>query len=761
MASLAFSSQGTRLTMNSNFLSPGHRAGSFCIFVVLSVLGILFVFRDAVWNRCLLAPLDLAPSLFSKFKWMDPSATAVPKNHYIIDILDYELPRHYIGYEALKNGEFPWWDPYSHGGRPLVSEAHISFTDPLRLLLYKLLPFEAAYNSIRLVHSFLLGLAAYVLLTSLGRSPAATLFGALSFQFAGPYAIFFFPGHLEASFLYYPFLWVLWASWLNQPRWWKLAAATFCCAGVFASGNQQSHAYLPLFALCFSTGYAWNSLACWRSVLAVIALSGLGGALLAAPFLGPQIELFLLSKRELVSGSSLKFALAGPLSLTFFFPWSLGTFRTLDLSKIANQYSLGFVAYLGTGASFLAVVALLNGIRKRLVDPAVRTSLLLLVLYFGFICCTPLLKILYHRASGLALLGLVVCAAKGFDLVASPDSPIWCKTFLRRAAIALALIVTAINVFAFLVYPRLLPRVNAFVLERATTNVTMDQAPALRSFQVQNLPKEITIANPETLLALASAFSLLLFFSVKPLFRTVALPVLLLLNIVPLLLFAERFIVKSPMQLWHALLQGGPEQKRVLSAVGPFERFSETAPGRHEYVFPGVSCLYYRLHNLVGYSSFPLPVPLRAANQTYSSPERGLSQGVFSSPNPHKCVRFVWKTPNERTLEIKNETLNTLTLEIGSGAPGLLVRTDTYYPGWRARNVHAPENNPGIGNYAFEIPSSSTTLQLEYRPSFLRIYQVASGIALVVCCLAMTWKLICTAKSGGRKIKDSSPNSGR
>ena len=50
--------------MHSNFLSPRHRAGSFCIFVVLSVLGILFVYRDAVWNRSLLAPLEL----YSKFK---------------------------------------------------------------------------------------------------------------------------------------------------------------------------------------------------------------------------------------------------------------------------------------------------------------------------------------------------------------------------------------------------------------------------------------------------------------------------------------------------------------------------------------------------------------------------------------------------------------------------------------------------------------------------------------------------------------------
>ena len=728
--------------MNGRFLSPHHRAGSFCIFVVLSVLGILFVYRDAVWNSSLLAPLDLAPELFSKFKWIDPTAPGLPKNHYIIDIFDYELPRHYLGYQALNNGEFPWWDPYSHGGRPLVSEGHISFTDPLRLILYKLLPFEAAYNAIRLVHSFLLGLAAYVLLTYLGCSPAATLFGALSFQFAGPHVMFFFPAHLQASFLYYPFLWVLWASWLNQPRWWKLAAATLCCGGVFASGNQQSHAYLPLFGLCFSIGYAWNSLACWRSVLTVVAFSGFGGALLAAPFLGPQVELFLLCKREVFSGFSLKSALAGPLSLTFFFPWTLGTFRTLDLSKIVNEYGLGFIVYLGTGASVLAVVALLDGIRKRLVDPAVRTSLLLMALYFGFICCTPLLKILYSRASGLALLALLVCAAKGFDLIASPGPPTWCKTFLKRAAIALALIVTAINVLAFMVYPRVLPRVKAFVLERATTNLSFDHAPALRSFEIENLPKEITIANPETVLALASAFSLLLFFSVKPLFRTAALPVLLLLNIAPLLLFAERFIIKSPMQLWHALLQGGPEQNRVLSTVGPFERFTETAPGRHEYVFPGVTCLYYSVHNLVGYSSFPLPQPTRAANHTYSSPQRGLSHGVLSSPNPDKSVRFVWKTPNERAVEIKSETLNTLTLDIGPGPPGLLVRTDTYYPGWQVRNVRASESNSRIPNNAFEVPSSATTLHLEYRPSFLRIFQIASGITVVVCCLAITCELI-------------------
>ena len=42
-------------------------------FIILSCLGMLFVFRGAIWGDRILAPLDIAATLFNKYKWIDPT----------------------------------------------------------------------------------------------------------------------------------------------------------------------------------------------------------------------------------------------------------------------------------------------------------------------------------------------------------------------------------------------------------------------------------------------------------------------------------------------------------------------------------------------------------------------------------------------------------------------------------------------------------------------------------------------------------------
>ena len=61
-------------------------------FFLLEALVCLFVFRDAMWGKSLLAPVDIAPALFSKYRFVNPDTTGVPANHYIVDQLFYDLP---------------------------------------------------------------------------------------------------------------------------------------------------------------------------------------------------------------------------------------------------------------------------------------------------------------------------------------------------------------------------------------------------------------------------------------------------------------------------------------------------------------------------------------------------------------------------------------------------------------------------------------------------------------------------------------------
>src|ERR1051326_6393731 len=138
--------------------NSGKTGKGFLIFLVLSICATVFIYREALWGDRLLAPLDVGPTLFSKYRWMDPQASGVPKNHYILDMFDFELPRQLAAYQSLHLGEFPWWEPYSDGGHPLAAEAHNNLTDPFRLLLYHLFPFVLAFNWVLPLHSLFAGL---------------------------------------------------------------------------------------------------------------------------------------------------------------------------------------------------------------------------------------------------------------------------------------------------------------------------------------------------------------------------------------------------------------------------------------------------------------------------------------------------------------------------------------------------------------------------------------------------------------------------
>src|SRR5438874_261958 len=90
-------------------------------FLAAELLASWFMFRGALWGKQLLAPLDIAPAFFSKYRYIDPTSGGIPANHYIIDQLTYDLPIQATVYHAYRHGEVPWWDPYDYAGRPLLA----------------------------------------------------------------------------------------------------------------------------------------------------------------------------------------------------------------------------------------------------------------------------------------------------------------------------------------------------------------------------------------------------------------------------------------------------------------------------------------------------------------------------------------------------------------------------------------------------------------------------------------------------------------
>lgn len=723
------------------------------LFLCCSLGGMVIVFGASLWSDTVLSPLDIPPALYSKYQWLDESQGNVPRNHYLVDFFDHELPRQYTTHRAVQSGEFPWWDPYTDAGRPLAAEAHNSVTDPLRLVLYRYLPFVPAYNWTRLLHSLLLGTGAFLLLRHWGHRLGICLAMALAFQFSGTFALFQNPICLPASAAWYAWIWLAWSNYLNsQEKKWIGAAGLFFALSVMA-GNQQTHAFLAVFVACFALGNLWYDRQSWKPALTVSFFSSLFGCLIALPVLLPQIELYLLCERSPALAAFPKMKLlTGAASLTGLFPWALGTFRTLDASKLFGETGLGFCLFIGSTAF---VLALIGGVR--IFRRSGRTSqgcvALLLVLAYLTVCSTPLIAVFYTRLAGLCVLGLVVLAAEGTRdiLKGNISSDLKRTSWLSAFGILCALI--CCNVFAFLIYPRIQCRLESALLAREKDNVSFDIAPELRRFQVKNLAREISIFNFETIISGLGVAALLAgLYAGNGSSRRRWLSLALLLNLVPELSFAKRFTSHSPVDRLTALLVGGPEQRRVAATVTENLRLADIAPGRFDRLFPGATSHYYGVHSSGGYSSFPLPDLKTLWNQeghaelgvwvdaTYKSDQRGLEAGELEvAPLRATSSRFQWPNQQDRPVRIVSETLNTITVEVEKGPPGILWRTDRYYPGWR---LLSPNLETHVKQEAFltvEVPSDKQVLVFHYRPRWhtLSIFMASAALLLCLGCLVI------------------------
>jgi hypothetical protein len=702
------------------------------VFLLASLAVCGAVFRSALWGGTLLAPLDLIPAFCPHYRYLDPATDMLPANHYIIDQVAYDLPFQFSIYHAYRRGEMPWWDPYSFGGRPLLADAHCNAADPVRQLLYLTVPsFVLAYNWTLIVHSILTGLGLFCLLRWLGLKPVLAGGLALAGQCAGWTAIYFAHPWIQATFLYYPWLWIAWlGGGPSQPRIWRFVTPLLVCA-ILLAGNLQSHAYLPCFALAFCLSpVPWT----WRGAgdrIRSIAPGLVIGGMLASPILLPELELYRLNVRKIIVDQTYSFV-DGPLLLSNFYPWILGTFRSMNLRN-----SLGFQVYIGSIALGLAAFGAFVNLGDRPQWITARRLALAVLLGYLLIACTRLQLFLYLRISGLPAVALVVLAAFGTTRLV--EDPARYRRWWRPLAALVVLIPLVSYTVAWWIYPRWLePMATQMKQAQGASDWFAGLGMKLRLFQVQNYPHEITFGNPEVLCAWLGLILFTLWLA-KPNMRGPLLPLLLALNLLPPLLFVQRFIVRADVALWHGLVAGGEEQNKLIDLLRPRElRLQETAPSAFGGVFPRNFAHFYRIHALEGYSTLYPRIqggadPLLAADYHFISPELKPG-GILEVINPDGSARFSWLEGDRGPVRVTHETLNRLELQFPAGPAAALLRTDTFYPGWHAETSEGAPLKLAKERDAFtriEIPAGATTLRLTYEPRGLRLALALSALGLV------------------------------
>lgn len=727
------------------------------IFLILSLFVSAAVYRDAMWGGSLLAPLDIGPDLFSQYRFVDPKADGVPENHHIIDQFTYDLPLQHTIYKSYRNGEIPWWDPHTYGGRPLLADAHINGTDPIRLLCYALLPFELAYNWNYILRGLLTGLGMYLLLSYLGIKPLVATICALSYQFAGWFTLFFGHPWIQGSFVWYPYLWLAWISIDRRNVAKRCAIGGILCSFIFYAGNLQSHTYLPIFAATFLLSTIIVRKANIVPALTTCAMSGLVGALLAFPVLANQVEFFLLSVRPTTSSGPLLSILfdrlmRAPVALAGFYPWAFGSFKTFDASRIIGGGGVAYTLFFGTISFFFALNSLLWLRRNKGLHGCIVWQSIILVIVYLLIIASPLEAILYSRCAALAGMALTVLAGLGVQALINGTikAP---KRLTLSFTLLVVLIALGTSILAWTVFPHFKPIIEKKIVNASSENQSsyssFSDLTHMRQTQLDRFPSEVSLANPQAALGLASAiilgFALVGNFQNRK--REILIYSAMCLSLFSVIIFHNRFRPKHPIDLWNALISGGPAQKMAIEQTKGGLRLDETQTPLSHMIFPNSMASLYKVHAVYGYSAlqppsllnYPTKAPL-LSNSWKADFKYDHSSDIKLQPSDSSPSRFrLLEDGKAANVSILSETQNSIAIDASNiDVKQTIIRTDTYYPGWLITRDYT------ISKYEpfFSIIESNNNqkfvekdiIQLSYEPSLKPYFlpSMLSGLFLII-----------------------------
>jgi hypothetical protein len=108
------------------------------------------------------------------------------RGFYVSDLGVYHYPMKHVVREAVRSGEFPYWNRLYSGGAPLAANPAYELFYPPQWLVY-VLPFHVGVQFHILLHFAIAMMGMFLLLRRLGISIAAAAFGSIAFVFCGSY----------------------------------------------------------------------------------------------------------------------------------------------------------------------------------------------------------------------------------------------------------------------------------------------------------------------------------------------------------------------------------------------------------------------------------------------------------------------------------------------------------------------------------------------------------------------------------------------
>lgn len=699
------------------------------------------------------------------YPWKALHAEPQVRNLELFDVMAIFVPVDLLLDAGLREGRIPLWNPYIFCGHPVAASGQSGFFYPVRLALHAMLETPQARTVSMWLHMLLMGSGMYVLLLRRGRSSAACFLGAVVWMLNS-----FAMGWLE--FEHVPVLSGLlaWAlvgldAGLEGRRWGFPLMGLLLGCGLLAG-----HLQLNLYVLALVVFY--GAVRVRRSSKVLGALAALAAAfLIAGPALVPFAEYLPLSGRRAFGFEEIQ-GMASPLWMilpTLLCPdaWGNPAAGFLVNRTPMNYIFPEFACFAGVIPLALAV----GVVRERRLWPF---HLLILVALL-FAAATPVYRVVTSLVPFLQQLipgrilfvvpfALAILAAEGVDLLPSVR---------RRVAVAAGALATLWAAWLAVAWWLLHPGVSLlqpYMNPRWIKIPAFDPGPAWLP-QALDAARSAVFANPQAWLSLLLLAGFAAWLAAG---RPVSGWALGLATGCELLLFAVRF---NPAVPPAAVFPPAPSLQFLAGEAG---RVQTDGAAFYDTLMPyGISTVqgYESLVSLRYLELLGLvqgePVNLRTGYiDKWDSPlldmlgvrwvlvnphfpprplERVFSEGMTIYRRPGALPR-AWVVGQVdpgglRTLgrpdfdprrvatveepvavdpaaagsavEVVSSGTDRLVLEVEMRAPGLVVLSEAWLPGWEVSTGRLVRVNHALRGV--ELPAGAHRVVMEYRPRAVRV----------------------------------------
>jgi len=298
----------------------------------------------------------------------------------------------FFGFSQLSRGHLALWNPHLFAGTPYLGGFQSALLYPLNWH-YAFMPLADAINLGIAMHVFLTGLWMYCWMRFRGLHPVACILSGFVFMFGGAYFLHIYAGHLPnlCTMIWAPLIFLA----IDDLTTTRSLRGAWIGAGAVAmqilAGHPQYVFYTAIIAGIYSLLCLWKAPSKWNAIGGFVLICLGGAALSAAQLLTGMQAAGESIRQELGRQMASSFSFAPENLLTLIAP---GFFGPIDPNQYWGRWFLWEdCIFIGAAATALALYGAIRGERTH---RRFAVTMLIISMLLALGAYTPLYNVIYH-----------------------------------------------------------------------------------------------------------------------------------------------------------------------------------------------------------------------------------------------------------------------------------------------------------------------------------------------------------------------------